>query len=199
MTTITMMMTTTTIEMMTMTKHANRNGRQSSTDKIWAVGLAGVTCAGLVGVVGVRVAQDAAASTVDVEPDSASLEYSEDDALAVSSSGLTEAQLDQYAGALATEAARLEAYHAELLEVAARLQESADALNAAQQVVPASSSSNPGKASDSGKSSTAQGPTKPAPAAKPARPAKPAPAAKPVPKPAAAPQVAAPQAKTRGS
>ena len=41
-----------------MTKHASKGGRQGTADKIWAVGLAGATCAGLVGVVGVRVAED---------------------------------------------------------------------------------------------------------------------------------------------
>ena len=185
---------TMTIEMMTMTKHASMKGRQGSADKIWAMGLAGVTCAGLVGVVGVRVAQDASAGTVDVEPGPVVLESDEDAAVAVASSGLTEAQLDQYAGALAAEAVRLEAYHAELLEVAARLQESADALDSAQQVAPALSDAKTSEASKPGKSSNAQNPAKPA-----ARPTKPAPAARPVPKPAAAPQVATPQATTRGS
>lgn len=169
-------------------------GRQGSADKIWAVGLAGVTCAGLVGVVGVRVAQDASAGTVDVEPGPVVLGSDEDAAVAVASSGLTEAQLDQYAGALAAEAVRLKAYHAELLEVAARLQESADALDSAQQVAPALSDAKTDKASKPSKSSNAQDPAKQA-----ARPTKPAPAARPVPKPAAAPQVATPQATTRGS
>jgi len=142
----------------------------------------------------VRVAQDAAASTVDVQPDPAAVEYGAEAAVVVSSSGLTEAQLDQYAQALATEAVRLEAYHVELLGVAARLQESVDALDTAQQVVPASSGSKTREASNSSKSSNAQKPAKPA-----AKPAKPAPAVKPVPKPSAAPQVSAPQAQTRGS
>ena len=185
---------TTTIEMMTMTRHANKNSRQGGADKIWAVGLAGVTCAGLVGVVGVRVAQDAAASTADVDSGSAVMEYGEESALAVSSSGLTEAQLDQYAGALAAEAARLEAYHAELLEVAAQLQASADALSKAEQVVPAGSGGNANENTAQPEPGSAARPTQPA---KPAKPAKPA--VKPVPKPAAAPQVAAPQATTRGS
>ena len=198
-------MTMTTIEMMTMTKHASK-GRQGAADKIWAVGLAGATCAGLVGVVGVRVAEDAVASTPEPESVPMSVDYGQASAPPVSPGGLTEAQLDQYAQALAEEAARLEAYHAELLDVAARLQESVDALDAAQQVVPASSGPKTGKAASAGKSSNAQEPSgqaakpsQPAPAAKPAEPAKPAPAAKPVPKPAAAPQVAAPQAQTRGS
>lgn len=225
--------TTTMIAMTTMTKHAKdaprrtsgskSRSRQGASDKIWAVGLAGVTCVGLVGTLAVRAAQDAAASTaptdsqvaIDASQSEADAQYA---TTAYSSSGLTEQQLDEYARALESERLRLEAYHAELLDVAARLQESADALSQARGVIPAgassgakskkanSSSANSSNAdSSNGDSNTGKAnsqPTTDAPQAStsPAQPAaQPQPAAKPVPKPAAAPQVAKPQAQTRGS
>lgn len=220
--------TTTMIAMTTMTKHAKdaprrtsgskSRSRQGASDKIWAVGLAGVTCVGLVGTLAVRAAQDAAASTaptdsqvaIDASQSEADAQYA---TTAYSSSGLTEQQLDEYARALESERLRLEAYHAELLDVAARLQESADALSQARGVIPAGASSgakskkaNSSNAdSSNGDSNTGKAnsqPTTDAPQAStsPAQPAaQPQPAAKPVPKPAAAPQVAKPQAQTRGS
>lgn len=216
------------IAMTTMTKHAKdaprrtsgskSRSRQGASDKIWAVGLAGVTCVGLVGTLAVRAAQDAAASTaptdsqvaIDASQSEADAQYA---TTAYSSSGLTEQQLDEYARALESERLRLEAYHAELLDVAARLQESADALSQARGVIPAGASSgakskkaNSSNAdSSNGDSNTGKAnsqPTTDAPQAStsPAQPAaQPQPAAKPVPKPAAAPQVAKPQAQTRGS
>ena len=190
-----------------MTKHAKGDSRpksrsrQGASDKIWAVGLAGATCIGLVGTVGVRAAQDAAASTV--VPDSGSVAEAvagsaeTGSATAVSSTGLTEAQLDQYARALEEERLRLEGYHAELLDAAARLQESVDAISQTQGVIPASTSANANSKKSKTEKSTADAPK--ASAAQPAPVAQPKPAAKPVPKPAAAPQVAKPQAQTRGS
>lgn len=156
-----------------MTKRSPSRSRGGAADKIWAVGLAGATCVGLVGVVGVRTAQEAAAAA-QTSSSSAEAAASSQMSGAVTSSGLTEAQLDQYALALEGERARLAAYHAELLDAAARLQQAADALN-------------------QGRSGAAI--TQTQPAAKPASKA----AAQPVPKPAAAPQVAKPQAQTRGS
>lgn len=188
-----------------MTKHAKPGSRSKSrtrggsADKIWAVGLAGATCIGLVGTVGVRAAQDAAASTNTPDPvvEVTSEAGDATQAAVVSSTGLTEQQLDEYARALEAERARLEAYHAELLDVAARLQESADAVAQAQGAIPASTSKKAKKAAQP----TTDVPAKPsadtAPAAKPKAAAEPA--AKPAPKPAAAPQVAKPQAQTRGS
>lgn len=160
-----------------MTKRSPSRSRGGAADKIWAVGLAGATCVGLVGAVGVRTAQDAAAAAqvpASTEVTSASPQAN----VAVTSSGLTEAQLDEYALALEGERARLDAYHAELLDAAARLQEAADALN-------------------QGRSGAVT--TQAQSAAKPATEPVPKPASKPVPKPAAAPQVAKPQAQTRGS
>lgn len=189
-----------------MTKHAQDNprpksrSRQGASDKIWAVGLAGATCIGLVGTVGVRAAQDAAASTA--VPDSGSVveavagSAETGSATAVSSTGLTEAQLDQYARALQEERVRLEAYHAELLNAAARLQESVDAISQAQGVIPASTSTNATSKQANNKKSSNKKSNSDAPKASAAQPA---PAAKPVPQPAAAPQVAKLQAQTRGS
>jgi hypothetical protein len=167
-----------------MTKHARSapavkgRSRQGAADKIWAVGLAGVTCVGLVGTMGVRVAQDAVASTNAAEVVSTETGMDATSVAVSTSSGLTEQQLDEYARALEAERLRLEAYHAELLDAAAKLQDSVSASSPSQNVVPARASSTKNK-------------SKPA--------AKPKPAAQPVPKPAAAPQVAKPQAQTRGS
>ena len=195
MNTTTMTTTTTMSGMATMTEHARSapaakgRSRQGAADKIWAVGLAGVTCVGLVGTMGVRVAQDAVASTkvpdttiTDATADATSISVT-------TSTGLTEQQLDQYARALEDERLRLEAYHAELLDAAAKLQQSADALSQNQNVVPASTSSK----KESKPAAQAQKPQTANQAQKPK------PAAKPVPKPAAAPQVSKPQAQTRGS
>jgi hypothetical protein len=175
----TTMTTMTTIARTMMTKRAKPRARQGGADKVWAVGLAGATCLGLVGAVGVRTAQEAAAEPVQSDEQMALTTGAAPQTIAVASSGLTEGQLDQYAQALENERLRLEAYHAELLDAAARLQAAADAQAGANEAT--------------------------APASKPAsksasKPAsKPKPVPKPVPKPAAAPQVAAPQAQTRGS
>lgn len=133
-------------------KHAQKpkKTRGGSADKVWAVGLAGATCLGLVGVVGARTAQDAAASPVQED---ATLVLSTTSTMeAVSSSGLTEAQLDEYARALEAERVRLEAYHAELLDVAARLQHTADSVAQAATAVPAATKATQPKASSSSSS-----------------------------------------------
>ena len=160
-----------------MTKRSPSRSRGGAADKIWAVGLAGATCVGLVGAVGVRTAHEAAAAA-QTSSSSTEAAASLQTSGAVTTSGLTEAQLDEYALALEGERVRLEAYHAELLDAAARVQQAADALN-------------------QGRSGAAT--TQTQPAAKPASKAAAKPASKRVPKPAAAPQVAKPQAQTRGS
>lgn len=178
-----------------MTKHAatqpraKSRSRQRTPDKIWAVGLAGATCVGLVGTMGVRVAQEAVASTEVPDSPAVAVAYAEDQPAVsgVTSSGLTYEQLDQYARALEVERMRLETYHQELLQVAARLQESADALSQAGATIPANASKKAKKiaqaARETSNASAAQGQQ----------------VTKPVPKPAAAPQVVQPQAQTRGS
>ncbi|MCX6432151.1 MAG: hypothetical protein NTX29_05005, partial [Actinobacteria bacterium] len=90
---------------------------RSTADKIISAGLATATCVGIVGVIGVRTIEASAAA------DSSSTESSSSDTatpgaavaqVAVSSTGLTEAQLDEYAAQLAAEGAKLDAYRAKL-------------------------------------------------------------------------------------
>jgi hypothetical protein len=133
--------------MTTMTKHATSaapakaRARQGAADKIWAVGLAGITCVGLVGTMGVRLAQEAAAGTNVPESVSAPSGEPTDAASVATSTGLTEQQLDDYARALEQERLRLEAYHAQLLDAAAKLQRSGDTASQSENVIPASASS----------------------------------------------------------
>lgn len=194
--TMTTITTITTIGMMTMTEQTRPGGRLKgrsrggSADKIWAAGLAGVTCVGLVGTIGVRFAQEAAANPGAAESVTVSPEDPTNvDAVSVSTStGLTEQQLDMYARALEEERVRLEAYHAELLDTAAALQQAVDALAGSQSAVPARASAQLSQSKSTTKPKKGKQAKKVA-----------APAAKPVPKPAAAPQVVKPQAQTRGS
>ena len=152
--------------------------RQSSADKVWAVGLAGATCLGLVGTMGFRAAQEAVASTDVPDAPSAAAAYPQDksDSSSVASARLTYEQLDQYARALEVERMRLDAYRQELLEASARLQNSADALSKAGATAPGGVSKKAKKIAQSARENP-----------------------KSRPKPAAAPQVVKPQAQTRGS
>ena len=183
--------------MMTMTKHVapqarqKPRSRQGAADKIWAIGLAGATCVGLVGTMGVRAAQEAVASTEVPDAPSVTADYSEgaSAAVAVTSAGLSYEQLEQYARALEVERMRLDAYHQELLEVAAQLQESADALSQTGGTISASATKKAKKTAQSARQ------TSPAPISQPEQVTPP----KAAPKPAAAPQVVQPQAQTRGS
>ena len=180
-----------------MTKHAapqarqKPRSRQGAADKIWAIGLAGATCVGLVGTMGVRAAQEAVASTEVPDAPSVTADYSEDASpvAAVTSAGLSYEQLEQYARALEVERMRLDAYHQELLEVAAQLQGSADALSQAGGTISASTTKKAKKTAQSARQ------TSPAPISQPEQVTPP----KAAPKPAAAPQVVQPQAQTRGS
>lgn len=168
----------------TMTKRSPSRSRGGAADKIWAVGLAGATCVGLVGTLGLRTAQEATAAA-QTPPATADPSASSQMAVAVSSSGLTEAQLDDYALALEGERARLESYHAELLNAASRLQQAPDALNQGR-VGAVPTSGTKAKKAKTPKAGAVAGVTT-------------RPVSKPVPQPAAAPQVAKPQAQTRGS
>ena len=193
MTTIAMM----TIAIMTMTRHqrTTTKARGGSADKVWAVGLAGATCVGLVGVVGARSVEEAVAAT-PVQDEATLVLSSTSLTQPVSSTGLTEEQLDEYARALDVERTRLEAYHAELLDVAAALQESADSLAQASSAVPASGTSK-GKATSEAKTAS-----QPQPVGQPQPPEQPVAQPKPVIKPAPASKPApqqAPQASTKGS
>ena len=181
--------------MATMTRRSPSRSRGGAADKIWAVGLVGATCVGLVGTLGLRTAQEAAA-TAQTPSSTADPSASSQMNVAVSSSGLTQEQLDDYALALESERARLEAYHAELLDAAGRLQEAANSLNQGRVGSVSTSAKKAKKAKKANAledGAVAGATTRPVskPVAKPV--------AKPVPKPAAAPQVAKPQAQTRGS
>jgi hypothetical protein len=81
----------------------------SAGQKALALGLASATCVGLVGVIAVRNAKEASAqdSIGAIEP-----------ASATTSTGVTQAQLDQYAAQLAAEQQRLETYRQQLVATA---------------------------------------------------------------------------------
>lgn len=90
---------------MTMTKPKSRGG---TADKVWSIGLAGATCLGLVGLVGARTITEASAADPTEQ--------------AISSSGLTQADLDAYANVLDAQSAQLDSYRAQLIEAASHLQ-----------------------------------------------------------------------------
>ena len=99
---------------------ARRNNSTGS--KIVSTGLAVATCIGVVGVIGVRSAQESAA----VEPRSSTQAADAGSAQAVavvSSSGLTQADLDAYAAALEQERVKLKKYGAKLVAAAVSLQQ----------------------------------------------------------------------------
>ena len=150
---------------MTTTKARKRGG---SADKVWAIGLAGATCAGLVGVIGVRAVTDAAAQPVELDAQLVA------NATPVSSSGLTEADLDAYAWSLAAERQRLLDYHQQLVDAAGKLQAVAGKVEGAV-------AGKKGKGKAASAQSPVSGVVKPAPAAK------------------RAPNVVAPQAMSKGS
>ena len=81
----------------------------SAGQKALAFGLASATCLGVVGLISVRNAQEATAADTT---DQVAL------AAATTSTGVTQAQLDQYAAQLAAEQARLEAYRLRLIDTA---------------------------------------------------------------------------------
>jgi hypothetical protein len=91
-----------------------RTRRHWTADRIISAGLAVTACAGIVGVIGVRSIEDSAAAqqAPTVGSDTSATP-------AVSSAGLTEAQLDEYAAQLQAEAARLDAYRVKLTKAAA--------------------------------------------------------------------------------
>ena len=90
-----------------------RSRRRLSTDRIISTGLAVTACAGMVAVIGVRSMEDSAATQQATAVDAT--------AGTVSSTGLTEAQLDDYAAQLQAESARLDSYRDKLATVAATL------------------------------------------------------------------------------
>lgn len=142
-----------------------RRGR-STADRVLSAGLATAACVGVVGVLGVRGFEDSSAAQQDVATQAGAA------TLAVSSAGLTEAQLDTYAAQLAAEGAKLDAYRAQLTKVAKDLKKGA---------------ATQGASTTSGATATTTT-RKPRPAAVPAPKPAPKPVAKPAPKPAAQPQ-----------
>ena len=118
-------MTVTNMKVETMTNPTNskpapsshrKSRRNSRADKIWSAGLAATTCIGIVGVIGVRSVEanaDAAASqpaTTDIALVSSNVP--------TTSTGLTQADLEAYAAALAAESAKLDSYRASLVDAA---------------------------------------------------------------------------------
>lgn len=103
-----------------MTKPRTRGG---AADKAWSIGLAGATCLGLVGLVGVRTITDASADAAPAADEP------------TSSSGLTRADLDAYANALDAQSAQLDNYRVQLTEAAYQLQAAAGTVGLDQQVV----------------------------------------------------------------
>lgn len=89
-------------------------GRNSTSDKIWAVGLASATCVGLVGMIGVRAVADAS----EAQPEAGSEMSGQE----------SQSQLDAYAAQLASERAALDSYRASLEATAVQIQEAANQL-----------------------------------------------------------------------
>ena len=143
-------------------------------DRILAAGLATATCVGIVGVLGVRMAEAntaAQAGDASLAVDTTPL----DAAAPTSSAGLTQEQLDAYAAQLQQEGAKLDAYRASLTKIANKLQK---------------------KAASGSSASAPRTVTAPTVKSAPKPVAKPAP--KPAPKPVAKPAPKA-QSKSKGS
>lgn len=87
----------------------NSKRHTSAGQKALAFGLASATCLGVVGLITVRNAQEASAADAT---DQVAL------TAATTSTGVTQAQLDQYASQLAAEQQRLEAYRLQLIDTA---------------------------------------------------------------------------------
>ncbi len=173
----------------------------SRNSKVISTGLAVATGVGIAGMVAVRMAQDVSAQSnqVDSQPIS----------VTTSSAGYTQAQLDAYAQALATEAQKLRQYRDQLVQVAETLQVQTTNPQNTQTVqhnaTPAQSQSKPKpqskpkNAAPAAIQSKSTAPTNSAPAASAAQ----APAAQQTPAAAPAPQIQtqkpAPQAKSKSS
>ena len=101
-------------------RHASRR-TNSTASKIVSAGLATATCVGLVGVIGIRTAQDSAAA----DSGSATEVAAPVAAAPTTADGYTQADLDSYAAQLDAEAQRLADYRAQLIDAALTLQQSA--------------------------------------------------------------------------
>ena len=109
--------------MRTQTNAGRRTSRRtnSTASKIVSAGLATATCVGLVGVIGIRTAQDSAAADSTSGGEAAAPVA----AAPTTTDGFTQAELDAYSAQLDAEAQRLADYRAQLIDAAMSLQASA--------------------------------------------------------------------------
>ena len=105
---------------MTTTKPTRKPATHRTGQRILAAGMASAACVGLVGLVGVRVAQ----SSTQVESD-------DDYAASTSADGYTRADLDAYAAQLNEQAQQLNDYQRQLKKTAKSLNEEVAAYNEA--------------------------------------------------------------------
>jgi hypothetical protein len=176
--------------------------RSSTPERILSAGLATATCVGVVGLLGARTIEANATSASEPSTEQVeSAQASDPTATAVlaeptTASGLTQADLDAYAAALAKEKDRLDAYRAKLVRTAKKLKRQIAARNAAVATVPSrpAQSARPAQSTPKAQSARPAQSTPKAPAAKPA----PQPAAAPAPAPAPKPQPK-PQSNTKSS
>ena len=132
---------------MSKTPPVRRPSRRTNTTagRVLSAALATTTCVGLVGVIGVRMADENAAQAASGSPDPAAA-ASTDQAGAIqlisttspaatSSSGLTREQLDAYAAQLTTERQRLIDYRNQLVAIATQLQQATTSGGASAQQV----------------------------------------------------------------
>ncbi len=96
----------------------------STTAKIVSASLATATCIGVVGVLGVRAAEEAAASDLAASGQNDSTQP-QAPAVTTSSNGSTKADLDAYAAQLEKQRQKLIAYRGKLVDAAAQIQQSA--------------------------------------------------------------------------
>jgi hypothetical protein len=95
----------------------------STTAKIVSASLATATCIGVVGVLGVRAAEEASASDLAASSQNDNAQTTAP-TVATSSSGMTQADLDAYAAQLEQERQKLVGYRAKLVEAATQIQQS---------------------------------------------------------------------------
>ena len=107
-------------------------GRHSTADRILSAGLATAACIGVVGVLGARTMETGTAAQQEATASTAAGSAT----LAVSSTGLTEQQLDAYAVQLQQESAKLDAYRAQLATLAASLKASGSSSSTAAAAQP---------------------------------------------------------------
>lgn len=112
--------------MMTMTEQqatkpapSKAKGANGKSSKVISTGLAVATGIGMVGLIGVRAAQEANANTTQVDSSTAST--ADGTSVVVSSDGYTKEQLDAYALALSEEAIRLTDYRNQLNALVAEM------------------------------------------------------------------------------